>query len=64
MAMAMATAMTMTMAGNKDAWESSGRSVSTLLLRNTSHCMHWFKARNEYEIKIQDLVKTSGWGRR
>jgi hypothetical protein len=47
--------------GNKERWESCGRNVSTLLLPNTSHCMHWFKARAKYEAAISGLVAKTTW---
>jgi hypothetical protein len=47
--------------GNKESWERSDRKVRTLLLKNTSHCMHWFKARGQYEAAIAQLVEDSGW---
>ena len=47
--------------GNKAAWQASGRVVRTLLLPNTGHCMHWFRAREKYEAALVALVEESRW---
>ena len=43
--------------GNRDRWETNGRKVSKLLLSNTSHCMHWFKAQPRYAAALAELAK-------
>lgn len=49
------------LAGNKESWDRNNRKVRTLLLSNTSHCMHWFIARAQYEAAVAQLVEDSGW---
>jgi hypothetical protein len=37
-------------------WQQLCRSVRTLLLPHTSHCMHWFKARAQYTTALAELA--------
>ena len=42
--------------GNEEAWAASGRRVRRLLLPNTGHCMHWWRAGPQYKAALQELI--------